>query len=417
MQTRRQYLLKLGFLLAVLSSALFLVVPAVLATPPTIEAHTTVALTSDDPGNVSATVEYDIPEDEIGQLTFAPPDTDVITIEETENLKETDDGYRWTGSDSPKIAYTLSLPEDRFHHDGYGVDAGPWAMIKHVNFEISGDSIGISPDIETTATVEGDGYAGEKYIFLGAYHSTTEKIAGRNITIVSPAARPPAADTDEIFDAYRLTAEHVWIRDDYNESLLISAPTRKPNDHSGRASESEMYVRGSHTLDGGSSTWVHEYIHTGQKADMATDMEWFTEATAQYFSTKIGLNSGHLTVDFYMDVVVTERYEDDVLTEPSTWNSSSTQYKKGQHVLAGLDAQIQAETDGEKSLEDVYASVQTLSGKVTYRSFRTMLLEIAGPQTVEWANTYIDGDGLPDVPAEEAFYHYEESDNHSQNQE
>lgn len=373
---------------------------------PTIEEYSVVELNEETPGEVSVTTGFELPSG-VTDFTIVAPDDGMVAVTSTTNLRETSDGYVWTGTGTPRLTYSLSVPEDRVDGDAYGVDTGEWAVVRPHSFESNWNYLGREPVYERTITAAGSGVAGGTYVLLGEYTKTTENVDGRDVTIASPGSESSISDIEAIFDRYRVTNEHVWMRQDYQSTLGIAIPSEyRDGGHSGQAVGNDFYALTSDDDLTVSTIWIHEYVHTGQRASLNEEMMWFTEATAMYYTSMVQYNTGELSYSEFDRTVRTGRYSDAILTDQSTWDNKFVQYEKGQYILAALDAEIQAETDGEKTLADIYRVVQESDEELTYSDFQRILLDVSGSETVQWADEYIDSAGVPELERDPAVYEF-----------
>lgn len=406
---RRTVLVLLCAALLIVPATTMAASPADTGIPPTVNPHTILELTPDTAGQVTGKIAYRLPST-VTEFTIHEQDFDRVTLRATDNLRATHDGYEWTGNGTPTLTYTKRLPTDRLASSGDGIDAGEWAVVRPPSYRVRWQFTGEAPQYRKSTETDGDGIAGNRLVLLGDHTATTGTVAGQELTIAVPASRELQVDPEALFETYRFANDHLTLQQSSEPGLGIAVPDARGSKDAGRAHGTDFYVQNRRTLDEPSSIWIHEYIHTGEQAELAPDMGWFNEATANYYTTTITFNQGKTEFDLYLKMLAGDRFDRAVLTDQSTWREHIVQYAKGEHVIAALDAQVQDETDGEKTMREVYAAVQQSDGAVTYHDFRAILRTVAGDETVAWADDYIDGPGTPPLADDPSVYLFDDVD-------
>jgi hypothetical protein len=155
------------------------------------------------------------------------------------------------------------------------------------------------------------------------------------------------------------------------------------------------------------NTWLHEYVHTRQSLQLGPGMRWFREASATYYAGLLSVRQGLDGRDGYQAFLGTLRdYESGrvILSDRSDWHSDYTPYSKGTRTLAALDARIRNDTDGNRTLQDVFRRMNREDGTVTYDEFTGMVANISGSDHDEWLDDHVAGTAVVSVPTDPYVY-------------
>ena len=131
-------------------------------------------------------------------------------------------------------------------------------------------------------------------------------------------------------------------------------------------------------------------------------MEWFREASAEYYAARItyaqravlAVMKGDVTEHLYPD----EQYADQILAAKDNWSDARVPYRKGGYVLLALDELIRDRSDEEAFLQTVFYEMNTAEEEITYPRFVELVSEAAGTSLDDWCVQYVSGGGLPPVP-------------------
>jgi len=145
----------------------------------------------------------------------------------------------------------------------------------------------------------------------------------------------------------------------------------------------------------------HEYVHLcqGYQTDPGTSprMEWFDEASAEYFTSLSAYQTGSATES---DVYRTMTYghpaytdsefdgEAPVLSDPST-DGETIQYTHGEAVLLVLDIELRAHSDGAYTVADVFRWMNERDAPVTYAAFRAHIVAHTDAETGRWLDSVV----------------------------
>ena len=149
-------------------------------------------------------------------------------------------------------------------------------------------------------------------------------------------------------------------------------------------------------------TLAHELVHALQRTNVATDMEWWYEASAEYYS--IALSSadkkdlsvsehpvynagwGSRAAAHVDSANLTEPNRQMSLSDPSSWEKPINYYR-GARVLKHIEHELNKQ--GTISMRDVFAWMNNQSGKIDYRMFRSYLSEHTTDEFIDRLDSYV----------------------------
>lgn len=250
----------------------------------------------------------------------------------------------------------------------------------------------VRPLGETVGALEDDsvGIYGDRYALLGETTERTVTAKGQQIRLVSPTGTEFGPNRDELLSVLATASRQLAVGDRDDEVLLLALP-----DPARRGGESfpirdEGWVSANEPVDTPNSVWLHEYVHTRQSFELAADMQWFREASAEYYAARLAYEQG-LTTEAEMHSHIDGQDIHAALTDPSTWEHSRVPYRKGARVLALVDQNIRTSTDGSRSLEDVFRRLNAHDGPVTFADFKRVVSEVGGHSMDAWLDRYVAG--------------------------
>ncbi len=245
---------------------------------------------------------------------------------------------------------------------------------------------------EPVGALEDDsvGIYGDRYALLGETTERTRTVDGQRIRLVSPTGTELDPDRDRLLSVLATASRQLAVGDRDDEVLLLALP-----DPARRGGESfpirdEGWVSANEPVDTPNSVWLHEYVHTRQSFRLADDMQWFREASAEYYAARLAYEQG-LASEQELHDHIDGRGIDAALTDSSTWDNSRVPYRKGARVLALVDENVRASTDGERSLEDVFRRLNEHEGTVSYTDFKRIVAAVAGHSMDAWLDRYVAG--------------------------
>jgi len=360
------------------------------------------------------------------------------TVTATDGFEQTDDGsYRWTETtDEPTIRFTM--PTDRTGYDGHHervdadriaahahdggnadrsaahahdgdgytfVDTGDWAVVQVPSVGLSysyTDPVGV----EETVRVDGPGATGGDIAYFGPV--TEYETAGEQETVRlavaddASLAESPAA----IGDALAAASDRLDVGASRDEVFVVAVPTDVDwAAHGIQYGESDAWVVADAPLDVASNVWLHEYVHTRQAfanpdVDTTTETEWLVEAQAEYYAALLALEQGHIEFTTFADALeagAASPAADARLAEPTTWTDDRADYLKGALVAGELDRQLRLATDGDRSLDDVFRTVNRADGPLTETELLDAIESEGGSDVRAAAERYTRTEQTPEM--------------------
>jgi len=296
------------------------------------------------------------------------------------------------------------------------VDQGSWAFTSRYDTGVSvvllyeGQS---APDVtfDHRLDVEGAGYGGNGFAYMGAHETYERSIDGQNVTLVVPNAATGQTDPGTVFGSIASASGHFDVGKRSDRVVVFAAPDpmRAGGAAVGTWNERSMdaWVYAGATLDEPGHTWIHEYVHTRQAyaADFhldgsGTNTSFLVEGGADYFASLLSLRAGNTTFEaFHADVNTSMQSEAVLGDQPVFGCNGVAKYTKGRRVLAALDAKIRADTGGTKTFADVYAKLNADDdGRVTYAEFKEYVRATTGTSYDAWLDKYVKTAAVPSVP-------------------
>ncbi|WP_254521687.1 hypothetical protein [Natrinema caseinilyticum] len=359
------------------------------------------------------------------EMTFRVPDSvreleitleSGATVESTAGFERTGERtLEWTGeTDEPTVRYTM--PADRrgteqqgadSSTDGYTfVDTGDWGVVPVPGVAISlqrTEPVGI----EETVTVDGPGATGGDIAFFGEVTEYERVVDGGSIRLVVPEVATLRESPDAILAALATARGRLEVGARSEEVFVVAVPNgvdwgQKRGIQYGR---SDAWVVDDATLDDPNPVWLHEYVHVRQRfssSETATapETDWLVEAQADYYAGLLAFESGRTDFDDFSGLL--ERGErspsaDGVLADRSTWQDRKTDYTKGELVYGEIDRRLRLATDGDRTLEDVFRTLNAQGGPITEADFLGALEDAGGADVRAVAERYTQTAVTPEM--------------------
>jgi PGF-CTERM protein len=225
--------------------------------------------------------------------------------------------------------------------------------------------------------------------FLGDYELRTHTAHGQQFRLLIPQAADLEAEPAAIFESLASASDRLRVGDRDEDIFMVAAPTDEV-DWAVRGlqlGDSDFWVRDTERLDTPANNWIHEYVHTRQEYETATDSRWFTEGSATYYAALLTLEQQRIGFDRFQRFIATgedQPQSDAVLSEPDTWENYAN-YRKGALIAGGLDRQIRLATEQEASLATVFRALNRHDGTVDATTFAGYIERVAGEQTAREA--------------------------------
>jgi hypothetical protein len=141
------------------------------------------------------------------------------------------------------------------------------------------------------------------------------------------------------------------------------------------------------------SVWVHEYIHSQGEFTLAPEMRWFEEASATYFSYRVMEEQYHEVSDADVQnrLFRKDTYPDTTLANPAEWDGTHADYHRGAKLLYVVDAAVRSGSDGERTLVDVYRTMNRYEEPITVDEF-VHIVERHSGENEQWLHEAITTD-------------------------
>jgi hypothetical protein len=303
----------------------------------------------------------------------------------------------WTGAEPARVVLAVGVPRGGAADGPAGresVATAEWAFapVPFVELQRANDGeIERSwPLTERAGYLAGArGVYGDRYGLAGPAETVTRSANGRQVAVVVPAVASPGEDPEAIADALAAAARQFDVGDRDEAVLAYAVPGVRRGGESVPARD-EFWANADSRLDTPENVWLHEYVHTRQSFRLAADMDWFREASAEYYAARLSHELGHVDRAAFRRHVAGDPSRA-TLTDRSTWETDAVPHDKGARVLAVLDAKIRAETNGHRSLEDAFRRLNRRDDPVTYAVFAQTVAEVAGTPMDAWLDRHVDG--------------------------
>ena len=368
-----------------------------------------VASRNDEPGSVTLTFEYRIP-DSVSGLRVDVPVLSLpgITVGGTDGFERAaGTRFEWdTETERPSVSLRLAVGETL--GDGVrGIERDDWALVSQPNTRVQVRAAE-RPTRTTTFAVDDaePGYASSHLAYLGPHDRRNVTVADENATFVLGAD----ADTERATAFLRTANERFdfGVRHDRITVFVLPVSDENTTNVDAATVDTAFWVGESGLRLGETgAVFTHEYVHTRLGTVGTGDATWLTEASAEYYGHLFALNDGVGSYESLRAELRAEEYAPErrsvTLTDPDTWRGTTAHYDKGAHVLAALDAEIRRRTDGERTLRDVFAGRS--EPFADYRSFRGAVIDAAGDESLgPWLDRYATTDALPPLPENPRYY-------------
>ena len=361
------------------------------STDDTVVQTQTYGLVPDQPGEVAATIRYEIPDRVVELQTEVPASATVTRSVGFDRINETT--YEWDEASATATIEFRINPNQTTQQSGIegaegdliSVDTGEWALFSRyrtpTRFRYSGsgdDPVGFDRNIRTA----GPGAAGDRLVYLGAVETVERTANGQTFRLVIPEQADLTESRSDILDSLSDASGRLRVGARDETVLAIAAPTDGVawGVRGLELGGAEFWVRDSEELDTADNVWLHEYIHTRQSIGTTPETAWLVEATAVYYAALLTLEQDRIQFrTFQRQLAEGERsvYDDVVLSDRSTWTDNAN-YIKGALAAGRIDESIRRETDSKTSFQRVFGELNARSGSVTQDDFLTAVGRAGG---------------------------------------
>jgi hypothetical protein len=233
------------------------------------------------------------------------------------------------------------------------------------------------------------------YVLLGNVTMTNTTINGDSLTIVVPGDSRYGTGNWHVNGEYFATQLRedmtpydlsMWT-DTHTVLFAIERNTHPTADSAGVMYRSdEGYVVPNKIYTTTDNTWIHEYIHAQQNFNLAPQMWWFTEGSAEYLTHRIMQEQSPITEQSVRaSLSMQDQYDGTALAEPSDWagGKAQTEYTAGPRLLYRIDEQIRSGSNGRYTLVDVFKMMNGDRSQVTLTRF-IELVESFSREDASW---------------------------------
>jgi len=365
----------------------------------------TMSIAGTEPGVVEVTLDYHIGDDISRLQIYVENNTEVTGLEGFSPLEDADYWYEWDGQTAePSITLDKPVNQTSSRLDGLDfVGTDDWAFTDNVWTY----AYWWAPDPESinyfgsAQPGETGGISGQNWIYLGDYERHEFESDSESFQLIVTEEANPETSVEEV--GQRLV-ESSEMFDVGSESATVTAfVVSNPLRRGGRASGADLWVH-EDSLWG--TTLRHEYIHTRQNYSQGSEVDWTSEASANYFAYLLALKQDYISYhEFRRKLLDGRKYRYGVtLGDPGTWEDSLADYNLGSLVLANLDARIRDTSGGSGTLEDVFRRMNGHEGNVTGEEFETYVRETAGTSLSTFFENQIHSEADPlSVPPPTAY--------------
>ncbi|ELY45683.1 M61 metallopeptidase family protein [Natronorubrum sulfidifaciens] len=393
-----------------------------------LERTTTLRQLPAQPGTFETEMTFDVPESMTALEIDLESEAEVHTAA---GFEATDRGtYRWDETtESPTVRFTM--PANRTGaidghaaqpvaeteaataptSDGEGgyafLETGEWGVVQVPTVGLSYRTATSDPiGIEETVTVDGPGAAGTELAVFGAVTEHERVVDGERIRLVVLEAADLRERPTEILDSLEAASGRLDVGSSATEAVMVAVPSDVDWGSRGmQYGPSDAWVVADAPLETATNVWLHEYVHVRQRfanpdVGTASDSRWLVEAQAEYYAALLAYEQELITFREFrrsLERGAESPASDAVLTEPSTWGDSNADYLKGALVYGDLDRQLRLATEGDRSLDDVFRTLNARDERVSEAEFLEALEAAGGPTVRDRADRYTRTDETPEA--------------------
>lgn len=305
--------------------------------------------------------------------------------------------YRWDGeTEDPEITYAIETPVGESRYPGGAVIRGDsWLLTFEASFSPKDVGRRLDEIIYSLASpgrkiLDGEGRM--VTLFGETVSATGSAESGEQFEVVSPKGKGIDLEKAVDFHVKASDALRPWGIAEKVYSTVF--PNPEPNNPEFLSSP---YGTGSTSIildwTENPRTLIHEYIHTRQDYRMEKEVRWTAEASAVYFTALISKEIGLISYEEFLRRIKTGQDARKILVEPGP----SRNYTKGCRVLAALDVKIRSSSNGENTVQDVFAKMVEAK-RVSTEEFYGFIEEVAGESMDEWLHKYTTTREVPRLP-------------------
>ncbi len=386
----------------------------------TIEQETVLRHLPDRVGEFEAEATFRVP-DSVSEFEIElEPEA---TVESTDGFEQTGETtYRWTESTTePTVRYVM--PADRTgtsgpqathhtHDDHHGdtgytfVDTGDWAVVQvpGVGISVQGTA---AVGLEESVQIDGEGATGGDIAFFGPvteYEGASDREDLR-LAVADDAQLTPTPET--VLDSLVEASDRLDVGASHDEVFVVVVPT-EGIEWAARGIQygsADAWVGDDAQTREARNVWLHEYVHVRQAfanpdVGTAAETEWLIEGQADYHAALLAFEQELIGFDAFADTLAegTEpTYADAVLADPTSWTDERTDYATGALVAGELDRQLRLATDGDRTIDDVFRTLNRNEGPVTEGDLLDAIETEGGAELRSIAERYTQTEQTPEM--------------------
>lgn len=234
------------------------------------------------------------------------------------------------------------------------------------------------------------------WIAMGRLGIRRETIAGTRISVVGPE--------DQSVRRMDMLALLNWILPELTAVLPDSIPrltivsAGDPMWRGGLSAPASIFIHSDRPLisENATSTLVHEVFHVALGARADSGYDWIIEGLAEYYSLELLLRGGAITARRYQRALEKQVSWADEAEDLCSKRSSGATTALAVVTFRALDSEIQKETAGEFSLDNVVAELSNIKSGISLQDLRSVVADI-----LEGPADALDSDGIVGCSAAE----------------
>ena len=243
--------------------------------------------------------------------------------------------------------------------------------------------------------IENDGRRFDRptgWMLAGNVGLRLEDIAGTKVVVAGPYDQGVRRMTILAMLNWNLP-ELVKVFPDYHDKLLIVS-ANDPMWRGGLSGPASLYIHADRPVisENGTSSLLHEIVHTAMRLSSSSDDDWIVEGFAEYYSLQLMLRSGTITQKRYDRALRMQAEWGEDVTDLRSSNSRGENTARSVGVMVALDAEIREATGGAASIDDVAAELASGSRDVSLDRFIEVAETVAGTSlsSIDPANLPLD---------------------------
>ena len=216
------------------------------------------------------------------------------------------------------------------------------------------------------------------WMLAGSVGLRLEEISGTKVVVAGPFDQGVRRQDVLAFLNWNLPELLEVFPDYYDKLLIVSAGD--PMWRGGLSGPASLFIHSDRPLisENGTSSLLHEIVHTAMRIRAKSDDDWIVEGFAEYYSLEAMRRSGTITAQrFDRAIRMLSEWSSDVKGLKGA-RSHGPRTARAVLVLRDLDEEIRELSGGEASLDDVARRLAHKGGEVTLEGLREIAEGIVG---------------------------------------